>query len=368
MDKEREERVNFGKMLGLVLKDFGHIAVDQIERRQVPSGSVEIKVSHTGICGSDVHGFTGENGRRFAGQVMGHESEGTISTIGMDVDPSRFAIGQRVTFNPVVLPQADLESFAGREQHSPNKYVVGVRPDYPAAFAEYVIVPASNVVLLDSEIAPGAGALVEPLAVAVHAVQRANLGQEDKVLVIGGGPIGQSIVLALRQKGIKSILVSEPDEARRELVGLLGAGTVNPRQSEQALPLAIAQEFGEPPAVVFDAVGLSETVNAGLSALTLGGTLCLVGMGSPALSLEAYAVTVAERTIVGSFTYTNSAFEEAAQMISDAGAKVELLIGEVVGLEKAPDMFGLLAAGEGPAGKVLISFESIPSIGGQGRS
>jgi threonine dehydrogenase-like Zn-dependent dehydrogenase len=345
-----------GLMNGLVLLDFGALSLVQIERPAIPTDYVEIRVSHTGICGSDIHGFTGENGRRFPGQVMGHESEGVISAIGSDVDSATYPIGQRVTFNPVVIPGGDLEAFHGREQHSPNKFVIGVRADYQAAFADYVVVPARNVVALNSSAPEGAGALVEPLAVAVHAINRANVKLHDRALVVGGGPIGQSLVIALKEKGVRHIVVSEPDPSRRALVERLGAVAIDPINSSESLPEAVKRSFGELANVGFDAVGISATLTPCLEAVELGGTVCLVGMGSPTLEVDAYAISVAERSIIGTFTYSASAFLEAAKIVSENKFGVEHLIGQVVSPREAPEMFTQLAAGRGPAGKVLVSF------------
>lgn len=345
-----------GLMNGLVLLDFGSLSLEQIERPAIPADYVEIGVSHTGICGSDIHGFTGENGRRFPGQVMGHEAEGVIAAIGSDVVSESYPIGQRVTFNPVVIPEGDAVAFHGREQHSPNKFVIGVRADYQAAFADYVAVPARNVVPIDAGAPEGAGALVEPLAVAVHAINRAHVAHQDRALVVGGGPIGQSLVLALRQKGVRHIVVSEPDESRRALVERLGAATVDPSNSSETLASTVRKTLGELATVGFDAVGISATLTPCLEAVELGGTVCLVGMGAPKLEVDAYAISVAERTVVGTFTYSASAFLEASEIISNAKSGVEHLIGQVIKPSEAPEMFIQLAGGRGPAGKVLVSF------------
>ncbi|MBX9717822.1 MAG: alcohol dehydrogenase catalytic domain-containing protein, partial [Microbacteriaceae bacterium] len=214
-------------MTALVLRDYGSMAVEAVQRAELEPDDVEIAVSHTGICGSDIHGFTGENGRRFPGQVMGHESEGRISGIGAVVNAEQYPLGARVTFNPVVVPVDDADAYAGREQHCPRKHVLGVRADVSAAFADYIVVPARNVVMIPDNAPPGAGALIEPLAVAAHAVRRAGAVAGNTALIAGGGPIGQSLVIALRVSGIDQIVVSEPDAARRELVERLGATAVD---------------------------------------------------------------------------------------------------------------------------------------------
>lgn len=179
-------------MKALRLAEFRRMEIVDLPEPNPGPSEVVIRVVATGVCGSDLHGFTGETGRRVPGQVMGHESVGTVANLGPDVDGLR--VGDPVTFNPVVVPENDLATFAGREQVSPNKRVIGVTPEIVSSFAQRVVVPARNVVPLPATMPLEYGALVEPLAVAVHAVRAANTRPGDAVLVVGGGPIGQSVV------------------------------------------------------------------------------------------------------------------------------------------------------------------------------
>lgn len=352
-------------MTALVLRDYGTMVVEEVLRSPVGDHEVQIAVSHTGICGSDIHGFTGENGRRFPGQVMGHESEGRISAIGSAVSPQLYPIGARVTFNPVVVPVDDAEAFEGREQHCPRKHVLGVRADLPAAFADAIVVPDRNVVAIPEDAPVGSGALIEPLAVAAHAVRRAGAAAGQRALIVGGGPIGQSLVIALRMSGVDRIVVSEPDAARRDLLVQLGATAVDPCSSDSAVLDAVMDTFGSLADVGFDAVGISATLSACLAAVSLGGTVSLVGMGSPRVDVDAFAISTAERSIVGSFTYSADAFRTAARWISSTGTGIEHLISEVISAAEAPDMFRRLARGAGPAGKVLVAFNERATAEGE---
>ena len=126
------------------------------------------------------------NGRRAPGEVM-HESAGRAAALGAGV--TALDVGQPATFNPVVVPDADVDRYAGREQRCPDKYVIGVLPaDVVAAFAEYVVAPARNVVALPADVPIEHGALVEPIA--VHAVRRVDAQAGASALVVGGGPSG----------------------------------------------------------------------------------------------------------------------------------------------------------------------------------
>lgn len=153
-------------MRALVLRDFGELMV---ERRTDPDpGPREalVRITATGICGSDLHGFTGESGRRAPGQVMGHETVGTVHT------PSRAGgppAGTVVTVNPVISCGKCAACRSGREQACPDKRVIGVHTEVVSAFAELMAVPVGNLVQLPDAMPVEYGALVEPLAVGYHA-------------------------------------------------------------------------------------------------------------------------------------------------------------------------------------------------------
>ncbi|MFJ2504160.1 zinc-binding dehydrogenase [Microbacterium sp. NPDC087592] len=339
-------------MRELVLTEIGRLDVREAPIPQPGPGEALIRVAATGICGSDVHGYTGENGRRFPGQVMGHESSGTIAALGTGVD--ELAVGTAVTFNPVVVPAEDAAAFAGREQHHPGKHVIGVAKEIPAAFADYVVVPARNVVALPDGLPIELGALIEPLAVAVHAVRRLPAGSLGRVLVIGGGPIGQSIVIALRDAGAATIIVSEMDAARRELVRRLGAETIDPADGPVADQLRAGGGLAD---AALDAVGITPTLRDAFTSTTLGAPICLVGMGSPQVTIDAFLVSTEERSLIGSFTYGSDDFTDATEIIGAEPDVYRTLISREIDVADADTAFSALAAGDGTPGKVLVRFD-----------
>jgi threonine dehydrogenase-like Zn-dependent dehydrogenase len=338
-------------MRALVLAEFGRMVVEERPDPIPAPGEVLIRIVATGICGSDIHGFTGANGRRVPGQVMGHESVGRVAALGQGVDG--LEIGGPVTFNPVVIPAADVERYAGCEQRCPNKYVIGVKPDVVSSFAELVAVPARNVVPLRQDMPIEHGALIEPLAVAVHAVRRVAPGRS--ALVVGGGPIGQSVVLALAMEGVEDVVVSELEPARRALAQRLGARTVDPAAGP--VPEQVERLLGGRVDIALDAAGVSGSLADALASTVIGGSVCLVGMGSPRLELSAFAISTEERSLIGSFTYSARDFRDAAQWISTAPAVAAALISRQVGLDEAPTTFTGLAGHDGTPGKVLVRLD-----------
>jgi threonine dehydrogenase-like Zn-dependent dehydrogenase len=179
-----------GAMRALRLEEFGRLAVVDVPEPVAGPGEIVIETVATGVCGSDIHGYTGHNGRRVPGQIMGHESVGRIHSLGEGVDAAAYPIGAPATVNPVVLSAAGRDRYRGREQHDPERSVLGVDPARLSAFASRFPVPAENVVVLPESMPIAYGALIEPLAVGLNGVRRAGLREGDSVLVIGGGPIG----------------------------------------------------------------------------------------------------------------------------------------------------------------------------------
>lgn len=342
-------------MRALVMNEIASMEVQQRPTPHPGTGEVLIRIVATGICGSDIHGYTGENGRRFPGQIMGHEASGVIAALGEGTEAWELQVGQPVTFNPVVLPTHELGAYAGREQHSPNRTVIGVTPEIQAAFAEYLVVPVRNIVSLPRSLPIEHGALVEPLAVAVHAVRRVLHPDVTRALVVGGGPIGQSTILALKMHKVSTIYLSEIDADRRELCRRLGATVLDVR--ERSLAEVLVEHGGEVDLTI-DAVGLTSTVRESLDATVRGGSVCLVGMGSPRLDLDAYRISTDERALVGSFTYPVGDFIDAADYVATQPPEIPELISRTVTLDEAPAAFAELAGGDPTPGKVLVRFDN----------
>lgn len=335
-------------MRALVLQDFGHLSVEDRPDPVAAAGEVLLTITSVGICGSDIHGFTGENGRRSPGQIMGHEASGVVADAGR----SSLQVGQQVTFNPLIACGQCPACQGGQPQYCPTRKVIGVNAEIQAAFAQQLALPAANVVPLPDPLPVTYGALIEPLAVAFNAVRRADISPGSDVLVTGGGPIGQSALLAAAAAKPGRIAVSEPDAGRRAVCKRLGAEVIDPTAGKVADQLA--DRWGGAADVTIDAVGISASVRDSLAATRFGGTVALVGMGTPRLELDAFDVSTAERRLVGCFCYTHDDFLAATAWAGENVDRVAGLVSKEVGLEDAAQAFTDLAGPSPAPGKVLV--------------
>lgn len=337
----------------LVLDDWWKLVVAE-RPDPVPAGQqVLLEIYATGICGSDIHGFTGATGRRQVGQVMGHETVGRVLALGDGVGPGYgLEVGAVATVNPVMSCGTCAQCRAGAEQACPNRSVIGVDPAVSSAFADKMLAPAANVIPLPDTMPIEYGALIEPLSVGYHAVQRGRIGPDERVLVIGGGPVGQAVVLAARREGAAQVVVSEPSASRRKLNEALGAVALDLTTAEPAT--AVTEALGGPPSVVVDAVGTGASLDSALMAAAPGTTIVLVGMGEADLRLRAYEVSTQERSIVGSFCYSWEEFRATARWVGTAPDELGQLIDGRVDLAGSADAFTGLARGDNPASKILV--------------
>lgn len=328
------------------MTSIGSMGLRDVEFAEPVVGHVVIAVDYCGICGTDLHGIAGVNGRREPGQVMGHEAAGRILAVGRGVT---IPVGAAVTFNPLLSCGQCEHCRDGEDQRCDERRVIGVDVELDGAFSEFVTVPASAVHVLPADMDVRFGALVEPIAVALHAIRVAGDVVGKRVLILGGGPIGQSAVLVARSLGAAEVFVSEPVAERRAICSQLGAVAVRPDLLADALEVSL-------PDVVIDAVGVSQSVHAGLALLRAGGTLVLVGMGSPNLDVAAYAVTVGERSVRGSYCYNRRDFADAVEIAGSHREVLELLISEVTSLQAASQTIDRLLTTTPLPGKVMISF------------
>ena len=210
-------------MKALLLSKYRELEIAELPTPAAGAGEVLIRVGACGICGSDVHGYDGSSGRRIPPIVMGHEAAGRIAAVGAGV--TGLAEGDRVTFDSTIYCGACGFCKRGEVNLCDHRQVLGVScGDYSraGAFAEFVTVPSRVVYKLPESISFAEAAMLEAVAVAIHAVSLAKITAESTALVVGAGTIGVLILQALRAAGCKRVSVSDVDGTRLKLAFMAG--------------------------------------------------------------------------------------------------------------------------------------------------
>ena len=301
-------------------------------------GELLVKIKAVGICGSDVEGYLGKTGRRIPPMIMGHELAGEVAEAP---DDSSFSVGQRITVHPKFFCGQCEFCRAGQTNVCPHARFLGVM-DNNGGLAEYVTVPERFAIPVDSNIPWEHACMVEPLAVAYHAVARIPIEQlrsARSILVVGAGPIGLLVLQVLKHMGAKNVIVSDLQAVRRQLALDMGAvATIDPVNEE--LPTDIQ--------LCFEAVGIAAAARQSLQALEFGGTVVWIGNAEKLIQVNMQDIVTRELQIVGSYLFTESDFTEALQLIQSGSIDLAPMITVEEGLAKGPEVFKTLGSGQRP--------------------
>lgn len=315
---------------------------------QPAPGEVVLRIRACGICGSDIHGWDGSSGRRRPPLVMGHEAAGEIAALGAGVADWR--VGERVTFDSTISCGACAYCREGRVNLCEHRRVVGVAPaEYRqhGAFAEFLALPARGLVRLPDGLDFPHAAMVEPVAIAVHAVRRTTVRPGDTAVVIGAGLIGLFVVQALRWAGAQTIVAVDLVESRLALARELGA-THTLRSDTTEVAAEVARLTGGRGAdLAFEVVGVTPTLNLALAVLRRGGTAVLVGNLAPATKdFPLQAVVTRELGLLGSCGAAGE-YALCLDLISRGVIRVAPMIEAVAPLADGAGWFHKLSAPDG---------------------
>jgi 2-desacetyl-2-hydroxyethyl bacteriochlorophyllide A dehydrogenase len=312
------------------------------------AGEVRIDVAYTGVCGTDLHIFHGDmDGRVAAPAVVGHEMSGRVAELGSGV--TGWSVGDPVTVMPLQWDGTCPACVAGNEHICQNLNFIGI--DSPGAMQQSWTVPASTLVALPVDLPLEHAALVEPTAVAVHDVRRAAVSAGDRVVVVGGGPVGLLIALVARDAG-GEVMVAELNPFRRSIAEAQGLRTVDPAQDDVS---ALVQEWteGAGAAIAFEVSGAAAGVALAVDVLAVRGRLCLVAIHPVPREVSLHRFFWRELTLVGARLYRREDFVRAIELIATNVVPSEQIISRVVGLDAAADAFEALESGGGVM-KVLV--------------
>ena len=324
------------------------ISLSQAEALTPGPGQVRIDVAYTGICGTDLHIYHGDMDARVGiPAVIGHEMAGRVSALGEGVDG--VTIGDPVTVRPLDWCGECPACLAGHPHICHRLVFIGI--DAPGAMQQSWIVPARSLVPLPHDLPLDRAALVEPTAVAVHDVRRAEVAAGEKVLVVGGGPVGMLIALVAKHGGAE-VLVTEPDPFRRQFAAGLGLSTLDPSTEDVAARIERWTDGAGVP-VAFEVSGAAAGVDTAVAALGVRGRLCLVAIHPRPREVNLHRFFWRELHLVGARLYTHEDFVDAVRLVADGIVPAGQFITLVEPLARTAAAFEALESGSGQM-KILI--------------
>ena len=296
-------------MHALVYTDTQTLIYREEKKPRIDKGESIVKVSASGICGSDMHAYHGMDNRRIPPLILGHEISGLI-------EEGNFA-GKKVVLNPLITCGKCEYCKSKREHLCFKRIILGMSKPIKkqGGFAEYVSIPDKNIYELPKNLHINEAPIAEPTAVALHAV---DLGEKElstsinksKALVIGGGAIGLLCGLILSKiKNCKEIVIVEPNEKRlKECSKYLDALSVKPNSK-----VLQSDNFD----IVFDTVGLEKTREQAIKSVRPGGVIIHIGLSESSGSFDFRKATLQEITFIGTYCYTNADFKKTLNILNN---------------------------------------------------
>lgn len=337
-------------MKGIVWHGPEQMSVEEVPEPAIEPGTVIVRPTATGICGSEIEGYLGRMGNRTPPLVMGHEFAGTVTEVGEGVDDN--LIGRLVAVNPLSSDGTCRLCRAGLTNLCPNRRLVGIHS--PGGFAEYTLAPASNAYPLPDGVEARTGALAEPLANGVHAARLGLAGGSvDHAVVIGAGTIGLMCLQAAVLDGIAEVHAVEPVQARREQALALGASAVH-SSDEEARDALDGPTEGLGADLVIDAVGAEVTRQMALDLLRPGGRVVYIGLHDDDTTLGFHDIVRGQLDLQGSYAYTAEDFEQALEWLVEGKAGIGELP-PVLPLDEGPEAFADLVRGPSARIKVFLA-------------
>ena len=318
---------------------------------EIESDEVLIQVKKVGICGSDVGSYE-SGGPYLPDKIIGHEFSGILVEIGENV--KKLKVGMKVTVNPQIPCHECYYCLHDQENMCKlQNFAYGTTEN--GAMREFINVKAERVHVLPDNVTYEEGATVEPLSVAVYAVQQSGFQLGQNAAIIGAGPIGLMIIQVLRSAGANKIYVLEPVESKQKIAMELGADKVFLPKAWNKI-VRLTDKLG--PDHVYECVGLSSTFTTALQLIKKGGNITLIGMHAKTLEINnILLMTTNNISVRGVYGYNHDIFKTAINLYVQKKIRVDALITNRIRLEQVPEMFKVLSNPPHEELKVIVDFE-----------
>jgi (R,R)-butanediol dehydrogenase / meso-butanediol dehydrogenase / diacetyl reductase len=296
------------------------------------AGEVVVKVGRCGICGSDLHMTEDPAFGKAPGDVLGHEFAGEVVALGKGT--SGFALGDLVSVIPLTSCGQCASCLSGEIAWCDRFGLQG------GGYAEYAVTRPNQCVVLPKSASLADGAIIEPLAVALHGVNMAGLKAGDKVLILGAGPIGLAVAFWARRAGASDVIIQDISDFQALRATAMGATdfVVNP-----ADPIGCSDNaLGGKANIVFECVGIPGLIEQAVSQVRNRGTILLLGLCTKPDTVNTFAMLSKEVRLITSAFFTRGEYEAALDVLDAGAAEPRMLVTDTISLADTPARFEAL--------------------------
>ena len=338
-------------MRGVVLKGPNQFVTEELPIPEIGEDEILLKMQKAAIPGTDRPLLERKKTKdvRYP-SVIGHEICGIIDKVGAQV--KGFEVGEHVSIANIIPCGHCASCLAGRENACMNRLAVGYQ--YDGGFEEYVRIPANlieagNVIKLPDSVSFTAGALIEPLACCIRGLRNAGTGFNDTVLIVGAGPIGLMHLQLAHIAGASKVIVSEPNEYRRNIAKELGAEVVVDSMKEDLAEVVRKETNGMGVDVIIMAIGVPALVNPTLKMCKKGGTVCLFAgfAGTGECTVEVNTIHYNEINVCGSTGYRRMDYLAAAEMVKTGRINLDRIATHTFKLDEFQKAYEVCKSGAG---------------------
>ncbi len=340
-------------MLKQVMIEPKKIVFEEVEVPTINNNQVLVKIKKIGVCGSDIHVYHGQHPFTSYPVTQGHEVSGEIVAIGSDV--TNFKLNDKVTIEPQVYCGTCHPCRHGKYNLCEHLKVMGFQTTGTAM--EYFAVDASKVTLLPSEMSYDEGAMIEPLAVGVHAVKQMGDVKGMNVAVIGAGPIGNLVAQVAKGMGANKVLISDVSDIRLAKAKECGidacVNTKNVNFND-----ALIETFGEDKAdVIYDCAGNNVTMGQAIAYARKGSTIVLVAVFAGMASIDLATANDHELDIKSTMMYRHDDYLDAIKLVNEGKVQLKPLISNIFNFKDYQKAYEYIDENKETTMKVLIDVE-----------
>jgi L-iditol 2-dehydrogenase len=338
-------------MKAAVVTATERVEIQNVQEPVLKEDEVLIQVKTVGVCGSDLHLFQGTHAFRKPPAILGHEVAGDIVRIGKDV--TKFKVGDRVT----VEPHLGCRACEFCEQELVNICLRKSAPGTPGwigTFVEYFNAPEKTLYKLDDKVSYEEGTLIEPLAVAVHALARATVTARDGMVILGAGTIGMLALVVARKMGFKTVVCTDTAPFNRSMALKLGAAAALDPVSEDVAARVKELTGGRGADLALVCAGADGILDQASACVRKRGEIGLVAMITRKIPFYCYSMVFNEQTMYGAMTYETRDFAKAAEMVN-GGLDLRDFVTQKLPLEKSQEALDILSRKQENVIKVIVT-------------